>query len=254
MKISPPLGYEQIVPLQKGHRVMLPRADEVPDFCRRLHVVPISLAEFGPASRDYPIVFLSPDFGRTFTAVAVLGLQVQQNLFILTDGTWDRRAYLPAYVRRHPFCMARLTRDGETHEDRLICVERSALKDGGEPLYDDSGTPMPQWKILERMILDYENDLARCEDLCGLLVEMQILEPFSMKAEVEGFTMELEGMHRVSQAALESLPEAPLRRLLSAGVMDKIYAHLLSQDNFRRLLTRRSFFAVKPPRQRQELN
>jgi len=69
--------------------------------------MPLSLAEFGPASRDYPIVFVSADEGKTFNAVAVLGLQSMQNLFILTDGTWDRRVYLPAYVRRYPFCMAR---------------------------------------------------------------------------------------------------------------------------------------------------
>jgi hypothetical protein len=254
MKISPPLGYEQIVPLQKGHRVVLPRADEVPDFCRRLHVVPVSLAEFGPACRDYPIVFVSPDSGKTFTAVAVLGLQVKQNLFVLTDGTWDRRAYLPVYVRRHPFCISRNTRDGDTQSDQLICVEESALKDGGEPLYDESGNPLPQWLVLERLILDFENDLMRCEEMCKLLADLQLLESFSMKAELDGFTMALEGMHRVSQTALESLPEKPLRKLLSAGVMDKVYAHLLSLDNFRRLLNRRSFFAVTPPRQRRELN
>lgn len=254
MKISPPLGYEQVVPLKKGDRVILPRADAVPDFCRRLHVVPLSLSEFAPACRDYPIVFLSPDAGRTFGAVAVLGLQVLQNLFILTDGTWDRRAYLPAYVRRHPFCMARVAREGESRKDHLICVEQSALRESGEPLHDESGAPLPQWQLLERLILDFENDLMRGEELCALLAELQLLEAFSMKAEIDGFTMQLEGMHRVSQAALESLPEAALRRLLGAGVMDKIYAHLLSLDNFRRLLNRRSFFAVKPPAQREQLN
>jgi len=254
MKISPPLGYEQIVPLKKGDRVVLPPADAVPDFCRRLHVVPVSLSEFGPACRDYPIVFLSADAGKTFTAMAVLGLQEKQNLFVLTDGSWDRRAYLPAYVRRHPFCMARVVREGEAPQDRMICVEQAALSASGEPLHDESGTPLQQWKALERLIVDFENDLVRSDELCVLLAELHLLEAFSMKAEVEGFTMQLEGMHRVSQAALESLPEAALRRLLSAGVMDKIYAHLLSLDNFRRLLNRRSFFAVKPPAQREQLN
>lgn len=254
MKISPPLGYEQIVPLQKHDRVVLPQVDAVPDFCRRLHVVPISLSEFGPVCRDYPIVFLSANAGKTFSAVAVLGLQERQNLFVLTDGSWDRRAYLPAYVRRHPFCMARVTRDGEVQKDRMICVETAALRKDGEQLYGENGAPLPQWQALERLILDYENDLVRSEELCVLLAELQLLEAFSMKAEVEGFTMQLEGMHRVSQAALESLPEAALRRLLGAGVMDKIYAHLLSLDNFRRLLNRRSFFAVKPPAQREQLN
>ena len=35
-----------------------------------------------------------------------------------------------------------------------------------------------------------------------------------------------------------------LRQLIVAGTLEKIYSHLLSLDNFRRLLNRRSFFAV----------
>jgi hypothetical protein len=199
-------------------------------------------------------VFVSSDGGKTFNAVAVLGLQIRQNLFILTDGSWDRRAYLPAYVRRHPFCMARVTLDGEPQKKRLVCVEKSALRPEGESLYDAEGKALPQWTVLEKLIFEYENDLGRSEDLCKLLVELNVLETFSMKAEVEGFTMQLEGMHRVSRAALESLSDASLRKLLTAGLMDKVYAHLLSLENFRRLLNRRSFFAVKPPGESRSLN
>jgi hypothetical protein len=83
---------------------------------------------------------------------------------------------------------------------------------------------------------------------------MKLLEPFTMKAEVDGFTMQLEGMHRVTRATLEALPAEQLGRLMSAGALEKIYAHLLSLDNFRRLLNRRSFFAIKPPNGRADLN
>jgi hypothetical protein len=41
---------------------------------------------------------------------------------------------------------------------------------------------------------------------------------------------------------------------MSAGAMEKIYSHLLSLDNFRRLLNRRSFFAIKPPNNLGDLN
>ena len=255
MKIEPPLGYGQITPLRKNHKVVLPRmAEEIPAVFQRLHAMPISLAEFGPASRDYPIVFVSADEGKTFSAVAALGLQSMQNLFILTDGTWDRRVYLPAYVRRYPFCMAKVTLDGEMQKERIVCVEASAVQDGGEPLYDEAGNTLPQWSELEKLIFDYESDLLRAEELCKLLAGLELLEPFTMKAEVEGFTMQLEGMHRVARNALESLADDKLRQLLVAGVLEKIYSHLLSLDNFRRLLNRRSFFAVSPPTKPRDLN
>ncbi len=254
MKIDPPLGYEQITPLLKSHKVLLPRAEETPAIFHRLHAMPLSMSEFEPACRDYPIVFVTGDGGKTFNAVLVLGMQVKQNLFILTDGRWDRRAYLPAYVRRYPFCMSRVTVDGEPQKERIVCVEESALHDSGEPLYDANGKSLTQWIVLEKLIFEYEQDLVRCESLCRLIAEMKLLEPFTMKADVDGFTMQLEGMHRVSRAALEALPAKEISRLISAGALEKIYSHLLSLDNFRRLLNRRSFFAIKLPNKRGELN
>lgn len=254
MKITPPAGYEQVAPLQKHHRVTLPASGAAASAFGRLHAIPIGLAEFGPASRDYPLVFIRHPAADDFTAVAALGLQPQQNLFVLGDGLWDRRVYLPTYVRRYPFCMSKVAVDGEDRKERIVCVEASALEEGGEALYDKRGEPLAHWRVLERLIFDYESELARSEELCKLLGEMSLLEPFTMKAEVDGFTLQLQGMHRVAQDKLESLHADSLRHLFEAGMMDKIYAHLLSLENFRRLLNRRSFFAIKPPADSRELN
>ncbi len=254
MKIEPPLGYEHITPLLKNHKVLLPRAEETPAIFHRLHAMPLSLSEFEPACRDYPIAFVTNDGAMTFRAVVVLGMQDKQNLFILTDGMWDRRTYLPAYVRRYPFCMSMVMVDDEAQKERIVCIEESALHESGEQLYDENGKPLLQWIVLEKMIFDYEQDLVRCESLCELIAELKLFEPFTMKAEVDGFTMQLEGMHRVTRSALEALPADQLRRLMSAGGLEKIYSHLLSLDNFRRLLNRRSFFAIKPPNKQGELN
>lgn len=254
MKIIPPTGYEQIAPLQKQHRVTLPANGAAPAAFSRLHAIPVSLNEFGPASRDYPLVFIHNSGSDSFSAVAALGLQARQNLFMHDDGRWDRRVYLPAYVRRYPFCMSKVTVDGEERKERIVCVEADSIRGGGEALYDKSGQPLAHWTVLERLIFDYESDLARSDELCQLLEEMDLLEPFTMKAEVDGFTMQLEGIHRVAQERLESLHVDSLRRLFEAGMMDKIYAHLLSLENFRRLLNRRSFFAIRPPSDARELN
>lgn len=254
MKIEPPLGYAKIIPLLKNHRVLLPRAEETPGVFQRVHVMPLSLSEFEPACRDYPIVFISSDAGKTFNAVLVLGMQAGQNLFILTDGTWDRRAYLPAYVRRYPFCMSRVTVGGETQKQRVVCIEAGAIHVNGEALYDGDGEPLAQWTLLEKLIFDYEQDLVRCEGMCARLAGMKLLEPFTMKAEVDGFTMQLQGMHRISRSALEALPADDVKKLVTSGAMEKIYSHLLSLENFRRLLNRRSFFAIKPPARQEELN
>src|SRR5690606_29461797 len=214
--------------------------------------IPVSLEEFPAASRDYPLVFVRPEGSDNFAAVATLGMQPRQNLFLMGDGLWDRRVYLPAYVRRYPFCMVRTAAGGAAQ--RLLCVETSALNGRGEALYDDNGEALPNWETLEQLIVDFEDDLERTDQLCKLLYELDLLQPFNMKAEIDGFTLKLDGMHRVDQKKLEDLPEEHLRRLFAAGAMDKLYAHLLSLQNFRRILNRCSFFALKPPTDARELN
>ena len=43
--------------------------------------------------------------------MAILGIQEGQNLFVMPDGRWDRRAYIPAYIRRYPFCVHTVRHD-----------------------------------------------------------------------------------------------------------------------------------------------
>ncbi len=254
-KITPPVGYKSVTPLQKTQRVVLPKETSLPEFARSAHALPVSLSEVVPASRDYPIVFVNSDSDGGFVLMAVLGLQTGQNLFLMDDGLWDRRVYLPAYVRRYPFCMAKITRDGELQKDRVVCVEDSAVQEKGDPLFDDGGGALPAWQQIESFVVEFERDLVRAEEFCSLLTSFDLLEPVSVTAELSsGFKLQLEGIHRVSRERLNSLPEASLRSLLEGDLMESIYAHLLSLANFKRMLSRRSIFPGKKPSGRKELN
>ncbi len=59
------------------------------------------------------------------------------------DGT-GAAAYVPAYVRRYPFCMTRVTVDGKEAPERVACVEKLALNDRDEALFDEQGKPLPE--------------------------------------------------------------------------------------------------------------
>ena len=79
MDIVPPYGYQEIVPLTKQHRVLLPEAKKLPLVFRSLTALPLTYTEFALACRDYPIAFVSSDGGRNFVAMAVLGMENQQD-------------------------------------------------------------------------------------------------------------------------------------------------------------------------------
>lgn len=240
MQINPPFGYKEIVPLHKNSRVRLPDAGALPQFCSQSNAIPLSYSEFGIACRDYPLAFTSSDGGRSFAAVAVLGIADKENLFLI-DGRWDESAYLPAYVRRYPFCMARVTLDSVEQANRLICVEKSFLADDGERMFDDAGGPLERWRPIDKLLNEYEADLARSHEMCAILADYTLLEPFTLQAVLkEGGAMNLGGMYRVEEKKLEFLNAAQHRNLIKKGVMGRIYAHLLSLDNFARLLKRKS--------------
>ena len=243
MQISPPFGYKEVVPFLKTQKVRLLAPGEVPEFVQRGNAVPISHTEFQVVARHYPIVFTSSDSGKSYAAVAVLGLSAGENLFY--DGAkWASGTYVPAYARRFPFCMARVNLNKVEQKDRLICVEKSWLDDErGEAMFDVSGKPSDKWKGVERLLSEYEADLERAREMCAILADYGLLEPFSMQATLKkekgGASMQMTGMHRVAEKNLENLNAAQLKNLMRKGYLARIYMHLLSLENFARLLDRK---------------
>ena len=243
MQIAPPFGYKDVVPFQKTSKVRLLAAGEVPEFARQANAIPISFTEFQPVSREYPIVFTTGDEGKTFAPVAVLGITAGENLFF-DSGAWAKAIYVPAYARRFPFCMARVNIDRQEQKDRLICVEKGRIDEkAGEALFDAKGQPSARWTEMERLLSEYEADLERGRELCSILADYGLLEAFTMQATLgkdKGVPMHLTGMHRVSEKNIENLNAAQLKNLVRKGILARIYLHLLSLENFSRLLERKA--------------
>jgi hypothetical protein len=180
----------------------------------------------------------------------VLGLEQGKNLFLMSDSTWDRRAYLPAYVRRYPFCMATVTVDGKVRDERLVCVEKKALRDKGDRLFDDAGKTLPEWEQQQKLLIEYEADLGRTNEMCKVLASLEVLEPFTMQARPnEGAPMSLTGMARVNQQKVMALEAEQIKSLMTRGYLAAVYAHVASLANFQRLLERRASMGARQEKQ-----
>lgn len=241
MDITPPFGYKELVPLNRNQKVRLLKAGELPDFVKNLNAIPISYTEFALVAREYPIVFTASSGGDNFAPVAVLGMAGGENLYAV-GGSWAPNVYIPAYVRRFPFCMAKVTLDKVEQQNRLICVEKAYQDEKkGEALFDAQGKPAEKWQGIEKLLTEYEIDLERSREMCGILADYGLLEPFTMQAKFNsgGDPLHLTGMHRVAEAKIEHLNASQLKNLVKKGILARIYAHLLSLDNFARLLDRR---------------
>jgi hypothetical protein len=246
MDITPPFGYQDIVPLNRNQKVRLLKPGEMPEFARSLNAIPISYTEFALVAREYPIVFTAAAGTQVFMPVAVLGVGTGENLYN-NGGAWAGNVYVPAYARRFPFCMTKVTLDKVEQQNRLICVEKAYLDDkAGEAMFDANGQPLAKWQEIERLLTEYEVDLERSREMCGILADYGLLEPFTMQAKLNkgGDPMNLTGMHRIVEAKIEHLNASQLKNLVKKGVLSRAYAHLLSLENFAKLIDRKAAKAV----------
>jgi hypothetical protein len=133
-------------------------------------------------------------------------------------------------------------------DERVVCVAQEAHAPDGEGLYDGEGQATPRWQALEALLREYEGDLLRTDELCARVASLGLLEPFNMQATMAGGdTVQLTGMFRVNEARLNALDGATLQSLAAQGVLSRLYAHLMSLENFRRLTDRAAALAATPP-------
>jgi hypothetical protein len=100
--------------------------------------------------------------------------------------------------------------------------------------------------VIDRLLNEYEDELARVSRIAAGLHGLGALTPFSLQANLfNGFTLSLKDLYRVDREQLAAVEPQALRALIGSGDMELVYAHLLSQENFLRLMNRRSFFATR---------
>lgn len=232
--ITPPFGYGPVTPVLKEHRIVF--GNKVPAFALSTNAMVLTAGEFISAARDYPVVFATQDGGKTYTPLAVLGVDTNENLFATEDG-WATGCYVPAYVRRYPLCLTLARMEGEADVRQILCVEESALDPAGELLFDEAGKPTARWEAVNAFMNLYQEELARTQAFCNLLAHYKLLEPFEMRATLRtGGEVHIDAMYRLDEKKLELLTASDLRTLIRKGALSLLYAQLNSQDNFNRLV------------------
>lgn len=236
--IAPP-GYGRVVPLDKQrHAGLRVRGADDYAWCARLNAVFINAAEFGKAAPDFPIAFARDPQSGEFMPMAVLGLRDGQNLFVDREGRWRKPAYVPAYFRRYPFCIAEVPMPRGEAPQRMVCVQEDRLAaDTGLPLFDAHGQPTASWAPVLALLEAIENARQQTRVLCRRLEALQLLTPFDAVAIPRtGEKLRLHGLSRVDEEKLQQISGRDLRTLLKKGELRAVYAHLLSLENFARLL------------------
>lgn len=235
--ISPP-GYGPLVPINKQiHRGTGLSTTSGFRWCSALNASFLNVIEISRAALDYPIAFTREDRSGEFVPVSVFGLKAGQNLFVDAQGRWLPTKYIPAYIRRHPFCIADAPPQNGVASKKLICVEDGAMVPSKQPLFDDQGEPTAAWPPILALLESSEAARQQTRVFARRLEALGLLAPFdAIAVPNHGERARLTGLYRVDEAKLGALAAKDLRTLLKKGELRAVYAHLISLDNFSNLL------------------
>lgn len=234
---SPP-GYGQLTPLDRHrHAGKALRADRDLKWTAGLNSVFLNAVELAKAGLDYPIAFVREERSGEYAPVAVLGLRAKENLFVDPQGQWRLHSYIPAYVRRYPFCIAELPGADGAEPQRLICVQEDQLADSAAPFFDAKGEATAVWAPMQQLIEAVEGARQQTRAFARRVEAFGLFTPFEALALPQGGQqLRLQGLYRVDEQKLDALGTRELKLLLRKGELRAIYAHLLSLENFAKLL------------------
>jgi len=239
---NPPM-YGELVPLDReAHKnLKLDTEQAVVSRVADQNSVFLAAVEFGDACKEYPIVFVragqaGPDGKQPVAPLAVLGLKPGSNLFVEGD-KWTG-GYIPAYVRRYPFAMARL--DGNA-DNLAVCYDSkwSAFNETtGEALFKD-GQPTEFLNNAKAFLENFEQEAERTRLICNLLVELDLLQDMRFEATLPNDEkLDVEGFMALDDKKYAELPDDKVLQLHRNGLIAMIEMHRLSLTNMNRLVAK----------------
>jgi hypothetical protein len=233
------LFYKNPEPLdaQKHGKLGLRSTDRPFGFAAKQHFVPLHVPEFAPASLSYPIIFAGPNYA----PLAVMSINQGENLFISEDGLFRQGAYIPSFIRRYPFVVAK----DDVQNRLMICIDSASdlfVQVGADTLLFENGQPSQYTKNCIDFCANFDLDRQRTEFFVNELRGLDLLEPkqttFTPRLAdgSEGPPQVIAEYFAVSEDKLKALPGDKLSELAANGALGQIYAHLISLMGFERLI------------------
>ena len=234
---SLPVLYEGLEPISKEKHGDL-KIDNIdgPAIMSKVHAVPVTVEEFPMLQRHYPVVFSAGD---NPVPLALMGLHEGVNAFVNDKGRLDDDfLYIPAYIRRYPFMLARLTKDAE---DLSLCVDPTsgAIGDKGHALFEND-EPSEATKRVMQFCEQFEMGAQRTAMFMKELKELDLLMEGEVSIQPEGLEQPFvyRGFQMVDEKKFSELSGDKLRKMNQNGMLPVILAHLLSLAQIREIFQR----------------
>ena len=195
--------------------------------------------EFRQVQAEYPILF-QRDANENFVAVALLGFESGENLY-LTDDSWNAR-YKPLSHAIQPFLIGQ---SNEGEQDAKVHVDMghariSSSPDVGVRVFDDSGSPTPYLERIAEQLGALHVGYLGSKAFFAALKKFDLLEPFTLEVPLtDGSKNSLVGFHILNEERLRRLDSAEFGELQQEGHLMPIYMALASLSQLSGLIGRK---------------
>jgi len=233
--------YGNLVPLDRRLHQNLRLNTEIPVVSRvaGLNSLFLAVVEFAEACKEYPIVFVRvgevPADGKQAVApLAVLGLKTGSNLFV-KDNSWTGN-YVPAYLRRYPFSMARIDQESDS---MAVCYDSEWAgfsQTEGTMLFGADNEPSEFLKNVQNFLESFEQEAERTRLICQQLNELDLFREMRFEATLaSGDKLDVDGFLAVDEKKLAELPDDKVLQLHRSGLLSLLEMHRVSMGNMSRL-------------------
>ncbi len=243
---SLPLFYTDLTPLNaRDHATWRARSADTAKWMVGQHAVPLTVEEFPQAARHFPIIFAA---GENPVPLALMGLNEGINVFVDAQGTVTPGTYVPAYARRYPFLLAKLTPD--TNELSL-CFDPGCGLIGdfpdGEALFSGD-QPTEATRNVLAFCEQFEQAGQRTQNFIEELTKHDLLMDGEAAIQQPGIEQPFvyRGFQMVNQEKLRDMRGDVLRGWAQSGLLPLVYAHVFSLDLMSTIFAKQVELGVGP--------
>ena len=233
-----PLFYQGLVPLNsQDHADFKSKTTDRAQWLINQHAVPLTVEEFPQAQRHFPIVFSSGD---NPVPLALMGLNEGVNVFVDDEGKLTEAVYVPAYVRRYPFLLAKLAPDSA---ELSLCFDPTSdligAFDEGNALFAD-GQATDSTKAMLSFCEQFEQAGMRTGAFIEELKKHDLLMDGEVGIQQEGVEQPFiyRGFQMVNQEKLREVRGDVLRGWNQSGLLALVFAHLFSLELVREVFAK----------------
>lgn len=196
--------------------------------------------EFKHLQADYPIFFHKDNASNTYTALALLGFEENENLFLRNE-EWHA-SYVPLMIEREPFLIGNQTRteNGETITTPVIHLDLDnprVSKEKGTDIFLPHGGNSEYIDRVSATLKAIHESKPSTKLFMDTLVELDLFESFNLDIQLtNGSNNRLSGFYTINEDKLMALTGEQLEKLNKSGLLKLIYMVIASHENINALI------------------